>query len=111
MNFQRLFRQAERTIKFWWQRRTRGWDDSELWSLDHSLAQVILPRLKAFAASRMGYPADMTNEQWSEHLETMINSFEAIASEDYWGVEGLKQDEEIQRGLDLFGKYYRALWS
>ena len=32
----------------WWDRRTKGFDESETWSMDYSLAKLIAPRLKMF---------------------------------------------------------------
>jgi hypothetical protein len=96
-------------VKFWWQRRTRGWDDSELWNLDHSLAKLILPRLRAFERMTRCYPGDSTSEQWHSDLRDMIVAFEFIASDDYWEWS-TEKDAQIQRGLDLFAKWYRSLW-
>lgn len=106
----RWFRNAKRAAKFWWQRRTRGWDDSELWNLDHSLAKLILPRLRAFEQITPCYPADISPEQWHADLRIMIASFEVIASDNYWDIRTAEQEAELQRGLDLFAKWYRALW-
>ncbi len=101
-----------RAIKFWWQRQTRGWDDSELWNLDHSLAKLILPRLRAYAEIVSGYPADSTPEQWQADLQSMIDAFETISSEDYW--EATSRDEEaldkVLLGLKLFSHFYLSLW-
>jgi hypothetical protein len=47
-----LIRKTKRNTKFFWQRCRRGFDDSEAWSLDQSLARVILPRLKEIAIAR-----------------------------------------------------------
>jgi len=44
-------------VKFFWQRRTRGFDDSTLWDLDYTILKFILPRLKAFRQVGAGYPA------------------------------------------------------
>lgn len=34
--------------KYWWQRKVKGFDDTELWSLDYSLTEFIAPRLQEF---------------------------------------------------------------
>src|SRR5688572_28721580 len=46
--FETLFVDIIRPIQFFWQRMTRGFDDSCTWSLDCHLAELILPRLKLF---------------------------------------------------------------
>jgi hypothetical protein len=40
-------------------------------------------------------------------MDKMIWSFEKILGDDDYE---FIQDPKIQEGLDLFGKYYRALW-
>lgn len=88
-----------RSLKFWWQRRTRGWDDSETWNLDESFAKLILPRLKRYEE------LSGTPEGWKDIMWT----FEYLANGD--GYMTCKEDEEkIQKGLDLFAKHYRGLW-
>jgi hypothetical protein len=39
-------------------------------------------------------------------MDKMIWSFEKIIKDD----DKIINDPKIQEGLDLFGKYYRALW-
>jgi hypothetical protein len=103
----KLFR--ARAGKHWLQRVTRGFDDSELWSLDVTIARFVLPRLRAFAAVDHGHPNDMTMAQWQEAMAKMVRAFELIVEED--GAMMLPgRDEECQEGLDLFARYFRALW-
>lgn len=104
-------RRAWRAVKFWWQRRTRGWDDSDLWNLDVALAQLILPRLKAFAVSPPGYPGHLDGpEQWAGYLAEMIAAFDLITSDRYWTASEA-DNEVIRKGLARFAEYYGALWT
>ena len=137
----------------------------DTWSLDDTLALIILPGLKQLKATNHGY-ASVDNEdlptaclkdasgeeRWEWVMDEMIWTFSEIAN-DYPGedafhsgtpdivwttvdvhgsaysegkfsrmdngpnhtfhidIEGRKKyDERIQRGLNLFGKYYRSLW-
>ena len=32
----------------WWDRRTKGFDETETWSLDYSLSKLIAPRIEMF---------------------------------------------------------------
>lgn len=153
----------------------------DTWSLDHSLALIILPALIQLKETKQGVPHDFAivggedyesqdsfdfyketvNEnfdqkvkEWDEVLDKMIWSFQQIALEDYddqyhhgkaeydWvktnkqfpnPISGKIEDtyqmvdknpdehwydyvghklheDRIQEGLELFGKYYRALW-
>jgi hypothetical protein len=92
------------------QRRVRGFDDTELWSLDHSLAKLILPRLKAFRNGVYAYPCDLSShKEWQTILDKMIDAFEFAASEDYWSYD-TEPCEKFHEGLKLFEEYYTNLW-
>lgn len=109
------------------QREERGFDDTELWNLDYTLACYILPRLKAFKEDikdMCGVPCSLVEknvateeeydkycDKWLDIIQQMIDSFQMIVNDDddwEWSEEGRKK---VQRGLDLFAKYYLALWS
>lgn len=137
----------------------------DTWSLDHTLALIILPGLQQLKDTNHGYPSvdnedlptaclkDASGEErWEWVMDEMIWAFNEIAN-DYpsqntfqsgtldlvWtkvnkagevDPEGVlyrmdrgpndnfsidfearkKYDDRIQRGLTLFGKYYRNLW-
>jgi len=111
-----------RTIKFLYQRLTRGWDDSATWSLDTHLARIIAPRLKRFKElNTHAWPGPVegmpgtgrfeTFEEWHEALDKMIFAFESYASEDRdlwdWGES---EQHRIEEGLVLFARHYGCLW-
>lgn len=102
-----------RAIKFWWQRRTRGWDDSETWCLSESIARVIAPRLRRFREISYISPYNIAIEEWVLDLELMIFAFETIAADE----DGSRtwQDDpaislKVKHGLKLFSKRYLDLW-
>ena len=99
----------KRAIKYFFQRVTRGWDDSDTWSLDDTAAAFILPRLRRFKQVQNGRPYDIPIEQWEVMLDKMIAAFEFTVSKDRYlnEVEGYKKHQE---GLDLFAKYFWNLW-
>jgi hypothetical protein len=101
---------SKRDIKYFWQRRTRGWDDSQCWSLDYSLAKLIAPRLKRFKEVTVSFPHGLSCQEWNDILDQMIASFEYFGSEERWDST---DDESIkhQEGVDLFAKWYNHLWS
>jgi hypothetical protein len=65
------FQKIKRTLKFFWQRRTRGFDDSETWNLDHRIAEFILPRLKLFRemSPSQGIPSEFIDESPLAQIE------------------------------------------
>jgi hypothetical protein len=109
MNIAYKIRLFKRSIKYFWQRHTRGWDDSETWSLDYSLAKIVLPRLKRFKEIGFAIPVPLSEEEWFSTLDKMIAAFEFAASEKRWSA-GPEEYEKHNEGLMLFAQYYWALW-
>ncbi len=100
----------KRRIKHFWQRKTRGWDDSDLWHLDHTLAKWLAPRLERFRDVTISRPVDMPLSEWEDILDEMVWTFKFLGSEDRWSCFDDEEWERVDKGLDLFGKYYRDLW-
>jgi hypothetical protein len=100
----------KRSLRFFFQRITRGYDDSETWNLDCRLAEYILPRLKRFRQINPCYPTD-TPEEWDQILDQMIFAFEWYAS-DVCERDNINDEtyQKVQRGMALFAEYYGALW-
>ena len=121
----------------WFDRRTGQkqkihidrWDT---WSMDHTLAPIILPMLVQLKDTTHGYPNGLTEEHWNEILDEMIWAFEQKCRDDWAsdyytydddpeGMFGLKlvwedreghqaHQERMTKGFKLFGKYYENLW-
>jgi hypothetical protein len=98
----------KRKIKFFYQRMTRGWDDSETWSLDYSLSKLILPRLLRFKELRD--PIVLSTGDWDSDMNKMIAAFEFLGSEERWNCYDNNKWNEVQEGVDLFAKHYVNLW-
>lgn len=96
-----------RSVIFFIQRRKQGWDDSDIWSLDCTLAKLILPRLKRLREIHCGYPYNLTEEKWNTILDKMIIAFSWYQSEERWCKKEL---QEIKEGMSLFAEYYSNLW-
>jgi len=95
------------------QKKKRGYDDRDLWSLDTTIAKFVLPRLISFKEGVCGYPGNLTMEEWNKILDQMIYSMQGLSDE--W--EGKcpegdirKHEKRINKGIALFGKYFRCLW-
>ena len=93
--------------------------DSDLWSLDHTLSELILPLLKRFKAmKRPAYPVTELVEigvddekamakKWESVLDEMIEGFESHLSGDDLDQE---RNLKVKKGLQLFADYYQDLW-
>lgn len=122
----------DRELLFEEQRAERGFDDSETWNLDHTIAVFVLPRLKAFKEVHCGSPCQPNKDcqlksigekEWNQILDKMIYAFEIHASEDMsFGYDLDHTDQEkfsreykermdkVSEGLKLFAKWYGNLW-
>ena len=112
------------------------WDT---WSMDHTLAPIILPMLVQLKATNHGYPSGLTEKKWDSIMDEMIWSFEQKCRDDWesdyyeyrelgleeegkaddlFGWKLVWEDREGQKahqkrmtnGFKLFGKYYENLW-
>ena len=96
------------------QRLERGFDDTETWNLDVTLAKFIVPRLKRFKELNNGYPAHFkAKEEWDVILNEMIEGFELY--EDKWKCnsdQNITNLEEYKRkrAVKLLGEYFYDLW-
>ncbi len=110
----------------------------ELWSLDGTLTDFILPRIKAFRKmDRAGYPDSMsirtgldtegtTNDdrnaaEWENILFDIEIAFQLLRDQEFDPMEDrwvdrrtsteVSPQEAINKGLALFAKYYESLWT
>lgn len=109
--FQSPLRDISRFFRFFYQRRRRGFDNSELWSLDYTIAKFIAPRLRAFIDEFGGRscPQGLTSKQWRAKLEKMHKAFELMASDKMW-TASKKEAKIMEDGLDLFREWFFHLW-
>lgn len=97
------------------QRLTRGFDDTEMWSLDCTIAAFIAPRLKVFKeqAARIGdHPVSITSEKWQEILSQMIEGFELYPDHFNWPSEDSNENwKKVYKALELFKNWFMNLWN
>ena len=116
-----------RPVKFLWQRLTRGWDDSCLWSLDLAIIQFTYPRLKAFRERPphsvpmhhtelypeghdwAGDPRPMTEEEWDSILGEILVGFKMVIDEEGYPLDPDKH-AQLEKSMDLFREWFFALW-
>jgi hypothetical protein len=108
-------------------------DKWDTWSMDHTLAHIILPMLVQLKENNHGHPANLEEHEWDNIMDEMIWAFEQKCrdnwEEDYYGPwhdfdgsisggrfewtddEGQKKHQErMTNGFRLFGTYYENLW-
>jgi len=91
----------EKLAKYKGQRIERGFDDTELWSLDRTIAKYVLPRLIEFKKVTNGCPPELESfDDWIDIINKMIYSFDHIVNQE-------KYDEELEKelGIDWVGYF------
>ena len=82
------------------QRQERGFDDTELWSLDGTILRFALPRLKVFRSQVGAVPPKFaTIEEWYACLDSMIE-----------GIEEYLEDGNSTDVLKPFFENFKWLW-
>jgi hypothetical protein len=99
----------KRQAKWEKQRESRGFDDSETWSLDCTFARFIVPRLKRFKKLNNGHPPEMTMKEWEEIIQKMIDGFSFLDSEKRWCCED-SDFAIVDEAAALFSKWLIHLW-
>lgn len=92
------------------QREKRGFDDSELWNLDGTIAKFISPRLSAYVKTviESNYnSSEMPFDEWLDILKKMDEGFKIMSSD-----KNRNEDEvdKMNDAIDLFNKYFFNLW-
>ena len=81
----------------------------EVWNTDNTLAQLIAPRLQAFKAfDKHGCPGNFKDMRaWNNAIQKMVDAFELMKY-----VQCLSKEESaiVEKGLNLFCKYFRYFW-
>ena len=114
VNFSLINKDDGRFEAYKQQRLERGFDDSELWSLDCTIAEFIAPRLKAYteAAAKIGeHPFDVTEEEWQNILGEMVEGFEIYPEHLHWVEEAKLNWKKVNKALSHFHKYFFTLWN
>jgi len=101
---------VKRAIRFWWQRRTRGWDDSVTWNLDQQIAEWLAPKLRRFKELHNGYPHNSTPEKWNIELDEMIWSAEWYAENAYTYDCDPQEYQRAMNGLKQIMTRLHELW-
>ena len=96
--------------KYEQQRLTTGFDESELWDFDGTIAKFIYPRLKVFfeqTKKSKRKPNGIDYNEWENILKQMVDGFELISSD---RMKTKDEDELEKKTLELFSKYFFYLW-
>ena len=121
-----------RWLRFWWQRRTRGFDEPELWGLNSNIVDFLLPRLRAFreespvvpvsawravGAEDLGWSKEElqrfegpAREHWETILDKIIGALEIYQERDGLLMDTDGSQQKFDEGWELFHEHFHQLW-
>ena len=105
INFSLSTEDDQREPFFKQQRLERGFDDTELWGLDLTIAKFILPRLIEY--QKQAVDIFVQNEDYLQNLQDLIDGFKMIIAEEEGEVVNYKVIEEK---LKSFPTMLCSLW-
>jgi len=99
-----------RELRHWWQRRMRGWDDSDTWNIDFWLWRELGPRIARLRQVQNGYPMGMSESSWDDVLAEVQWFCEYMVAGEMWPVETDPEFLRVMRAYGLFVKYLPTMW-
>lgn len=109
-------KKIKRKLLFLYQRLTRGFDDSETWSLDYTIAQFVLPRFRRYRQVSEGMaPNELTENDWNKILDDIefFLEYHSLSVNSDQQVRMSERPDFKSRyllGSSYWGKYFSALW-
>ena len=97
------------------QRFEQGFDDTETWHMDRTIALFIIPRLKKFIEVNNGIPTGETVESYNEKLNFIISAFENYyATNKYYesvdDTERKQLTDDVRKAVESLSKLWFELW-
>lgn len=99
------------------QRDERGFDDTELWNLDSTVVDFVLPRLKAYREQTEVFPVKYSDlDEWRAVLDEIIEGLELYKSKIDWDVSDTVQgvfdfySAKRRKAFKLLGENLQDMW-
>ena len=93
------------------QRFENGFDDTETWHMDRTIALFIIPRLKKFIEVNNGIPNGETIESYNQKLNFIISAFENYyATNKYYESVDDNERKQLTDDVKLAVEYLSKLW-
>ncbi len=92
-----------RQLRFYHQRNWREFDGSELWNLDTTILQYLIPRLKRFAKNIEGREDAKDIHETCEGFQMYLNNTSLFPPQ--------KVTDTFRRAFNLFNKRFGGLWT
>jgi len=90
------------------QRITRGFDDSETWSLSDTIANFILPRLERFIELEKIFLK--RDSKWDYDLQNILSALKLVVRDSGSRIYSEPELKIINTGLNAFKRRFMQLW-
>lgn len=90
------------------QRVERGFDDSETWSLDCTIAQFIIPRLERYI--ELSDKMILRSEEQKRNIRSILTAMELTIRNDGLRDFTKEEEEQVQEGLQSLADNWFSLW-
>lgn len=101
-------------IKWMYQRVRYGYDDTFLWDIGYSVAELLDKTLPKYFENMNGYPSYIGSmDEWRAIIREIIDGMQAARklNEYDFSKENLEElVNKADKGMLLFAKYYRDIW-
>lgn len=98
----------EREEEFKKQRMERGFDDSETWGLDYTVASFIIPRLERY--QELANERLARDKQLIREVDMLLEAMKLIVKDEGSHLWNEKEKDIVTQGLALFPKVFTTLW-
>jgi len=93
------------------QRFERGFDDTETWHMDRTMALFIIPRLERFIEVNNGIPIGETEQSYDEKIRFIISAFRNYyVSDQYYNSVDIEERKKLTDDVRLAVDYLSKLW-
>ena len=116
-----------RDIKWFFQRGTKGYANSDVWVLCDYYLDIFIGGLSHLKENLSGYPTNLTEEKWNEILQKMIDGFKRvkyIENDEWFEIEDIDEKDFMESWkkyekeknkvfkdtMKLFTKYFFSFW-
>jgi hypothetical protein len=97
-----------RELIFREQRLSRGFDDSETWSLDYTIAKFIVPRLERYQEIAKEFLA--RDEKLVSEIDEFLEAMKLVIREGDGDFLSDEEQTQKERGLENFPRIFNSLW-
>ena len=114
-------RTIKRNVKYWFQRRTRGWSDDETWNLDWEFFRWVNSRFKKYKEKAIDtvdleyYKFKYKRKEYTQLqlIDRVIGLTDEMLTDEYWDLiytDAERLEKNKDEVFDIFKLIYGVMW-